>query len=233
MENKIKLLNKLNKARNLSLATEFTKNKTNNHAKFKYMDLESVIPAIRKIESDLNLITIMTFGKTPVAELFDLETGESIKFEIDADMQRESMIKATQAVGANVTYLRRYFYTLIYDIIEEEVLDKELNKPQKAEPKKSQQQNKPQTTEHQPGYFYPQDETVKSGAIDKAKLNAELISNQKTIGRTKFNKIYKTLNPPPTAEELAVITGGQNSSEIENWNPIIENLEMWKETYGK
>ena len=146
---------KLAVARGLFLKAGVKKTGVNRYAEFKYFTLEDIIPVKQEIFNKVGLMDCISFG-TEVATLTLTNIDypeESIEF-MSPLKEDESLIKnPIQKLGAIETYVRRYLYLLMLDIVEADTVDAvsdkpvdENNKPApvQATTKKS---NRPATTE--------------------------------------------------------------------------------------
>lgn len=142
---------KLMEARKRFLEAGIKKSGKNIYAEFKYFTLEDIIPIKTEIYNSLGLADVISFG-TEVATLtlFNTDNPEECIEFMSPIRDDESMIKnPIQKLGAVETYVRRYLYMLVLDIVEadavEAVADKpdpETGKTDKATGKKS---NRPAT----------------------------------------------------------------------------------------
>jgi hypothetical protein len=92
--------------------------------------LTDILPLITAIEHDLKYMTAISFTEDEaVAKVINIENPEEI-IEFTTPMSSASLkgCHEVQNLGAVETYLRRYLYMVIYEIVEQDVLDK-------AEPK--------------------------------------------------------------------------------------------------
>lgn len=140
---------KLIEARKRFLEAGIKKTGVNRYAEYKYFTLDEIIPLKQEIFRDLDLADVISFGNDyAILTVFNVNNPEE-KIEFTSQLAAdESMIKnPIQKVGAIQTYVRRYLYLLVLDIIEsdgiEEITGKdEIDEAPKAEPKKS---NRPKT----------------------------------------------------------------------------------------
>lgn len=142
---------KLIEARRMFLAAGVKKSGINRYAEFKYFTLDDIIPVKQRIFEDLGIIDIVSFG-TEVATLTLVNASnpdETIEF-MSPLAEDDSLIKnPIQKLGAVETYIRRYLYMMMLDIIEADTVDAVSDKPNPETgdapaPKKS---NRPATTE--------------------------------------------------------------------------------------
>lgn len=127
----LNIYGKLNEARRLFLESGVKKTGKNTYAAFKYFTLEDIIPVKQSIFNTLGLLDVISFG-TEVATLTLINADnpeETIEFMSPLE-QDESLIKnPIQKLGAVETYIRRYLYLLVLDIVEADTVDAVSDKP--------------------------------------------------------------------------------------------------------
>lgn len=101
----------------------------NQHLDFDYLELKDIVPVANQVFQGNGLVLITTFDEYGcVGTLIDTDNTESsIKFTIayrqpEAD-NRARNTSAIQICGQNITYLRRYMYLLVLDIIVSDEID--------------------------------------------------------------------------------------------------------------
>lgn len=122
---------KLIVARKLFLASGIKKTGVNRYADYKYFTLDDIIPVKQKIFEDLDLVDVISFTADH-ATLTLINAGNPEEFIIfDSPTARdESLIKnPIQKLGAVETYVRRYLYMLLLDIVESDVIEVVTDKP--------------------------------------------------------------------------------------------------------
>lgn len=121
----------------------------NAHLNFDYLELKDIIPVANKVLADNGLMLVIDFSSVEcigkVIDLFD--ENEPIIFTIpypDPAKDAERLkLNVVAMVGSQVTYLRRYMYQLVLDIVVRDEIDADADespvvKPAvKATPKKS------------------------------------------------------------------------------------------------
>lgn len=121
-----------------------TKSGVNMHAEFKYFELEDIVPVATKIFSTYNCLFVTSFpeGKA-VGRLINLDnTEEQVVVEFNARSISEPAkfrMNEVQGLGAEITYMRRYLYFLILDVVEADAFDANSGSDApvpKSEPKK-------------------------------------------------------------------------------------------------
>ena len=121
----------------------------NAHLNFDYLELKDIIPVANNVLADNGLMLVIDFSSVEcigkVIDLFD--ENEPIIFTIpypDPAKDAERLkLNVVAMVGSQVTYLRRYMYQLVLDIVVRDEIDADADespvvKPAvKATPKKS------------------------------------------------------------------------------------------------
>lgn len=135
---------KLLAARIEFLRSGVTKSGVNLHAEFKYFELEDIVPVATEIFSNYNCLFLTSFpdGRA-IGRLINLDnTEEQVVVEFTARSISEPSkfrMNEVQGLGAEITYMRRYLYFLILDVVEADAFDAESGKDApapKVEPKK-------------------------------------------------------------------------------------------------
>lgn len=116
----------------------------NTHAEFKYYELEDIVPVATEIFYKYNCLFLVSFpdGKA-VGKLINLDnTEETIVVEFNSRSIAEPgkyRMNEVQGLGAEITYMRRYLYFIILDVVEADEFDAKSGEdapPEKATPKK-------------------------------------------------------------------------------------------------
>lgn len=136
---------KLAQARLRFLQAGTSKSGKNMHLEFKYFELEDIVPTATQIFADLGLIHMVSFKDgTAKMEVIDVEDPEDeIIFELPfreiepiVSNKGNVITNALQALGASVTYLRRYLWMMCLDIVESDAIDGNIRKEEPAEEEK-------------------------------------------------------------------------------------------------
>lgn len=104
------------------LAKKVKQTGINTHAEFTYFELKDIVPVATEVFSKYNCIFLTTFpeGKA-VGKLVNLDNiEETITVEFEARSIAEPAkfrMNEVQGLGAEITYMRRYLYFLILDIV--------------------------------------------------------------------------------------------------------------------
>jgi len=115
---------KLQAARIRLQKTKLSKSGYNKFAGYDYFELGDFLPAINEIFSELDLCSIVSFGKElATLTIIDTESGEEI---VITSPMAEAQLKGChpiQNLGAVETYSRRYLYVTALEIVEHDALD--------------------------------------------------------------------------------------------------------------
>lgn len=135
MEEKLNIYKKLQKCRMELNKKKLTKSGHNTYSNYKYFELSDFLPVVNELfyenglSSEFNL-----YDKAAVLKIIDVDDNNSqIIFKIpiaDATIKGSSPI---QALGGQITYLRRYLYINALEIAENDLIDKQDNKMSEAE----------------------------------------------------------------------------------------------------
>lgn len=124
---KMTVTQKLAEARIRFLEGGVQKSGVNLHAEFKYFELEDIVPAAMKIFNDLRLLFLVTFqNDVAFGQLFDLDSDGvvTVSFPMRSIAEPAKFrMNEVQGLGAEITYMRRYLYMLILDIVEADKID--------------------------------------------------------------------------------------------------------------
>ena len=135
----LNIYQKLQQARIEFLTEGAKKSGVNLHAEFTYFELEDIVPLATKIFQKHQLLFLTTFPQNnAVGILINLENPQEV---VQVEFQGRPIaepakyrMNETQARGAELTYMRRYLYFIILDIIESDGFDG-LNIDESEQPK--------------------------------------------------------------------------------------------------
>ena len=112
---------KLAEARVEFLASNAKKSGKNTHLAFTYFELDDIVPIAEKIFAELGLFAHVSFDET-TALMTVIDTDDpagTIAFRLPFEkLTGNSAVNPVQALGASVTYYRRYLYMNALDICE-------------------------------------------------------------------------------------------------------------------
>lgn len=155
------IYSKLVLARKIFLGSGVKKSGINRYAEFKYFTLEDIIPVKQSIFEEVGLADAISFG-TEIATLtlINVDNPEETIIFTSPLREDESLIKnPIQKLGAIETYVRRYLYMLMLDIVEADTVDAVSDKPEEKTEASKPKSNKPATPEKR--------EEVKKELIDE------------------------------------------------------------------
>ena len=117
---------KLLKARANFLGANAKKSGKNMTLAFKYFELDDIVPVATKIFEEIGLISVVNFtSDMAVIHIINTENGdESISFTAPMVISEgNKAVTPVQALGATITYFRRYLYMIALDICEPDGID--------------------------------------------------------------------------------------------------------------
>ena len=128
---------KLLKARATFLGANAKKSGKNMTLAFKYFELDDIVPIATKIFEEVGLISVVNFtADTAVLHIINTDNGdESISFTAPMVISEgNKAVTPVQALGATITYFRRYLYMMALDICEPDEIDSVGATPPKTAP---------------------------------------------------------------------------------------------------
>ena len=124
--NTMNVYQKLLKARANFLGANAKKSGKNMTLAFKYFELDDIVPIATKIFEEIGLISVVNFtADTATLTIVNTEKGEeSIAFTAPMVISEgNKAVTPVQALGATITYFRRYLYMMALDICEPDEID--------------------------------------------------------------------------------------------------------------
>ena len=110
--------------------SKLTKTGTNKHLNFSYFELGDFVPTATELFAKKGLCPIFNIIYDPngieMAVLKIVKGAEQIQFSTPTDSPTN--MSGIQALGAKITYLRRYLYLIALDIVENDVVDASIEK---------------------------------------------------------------------------------------------------------
>ena len=128
---------KLLKARATFLGANAKKSGKNMTLAFKYFELDDIVPIATKIFEEIGLISVVNFTTdTATLTIVNTDNGdESIAFTAPMVISEgNKAVTPVQALGATITYFRRYLYMMALDICEPDEIDSVGSTPPKTAP---------------------------------------------------------------------------------------------------
>lgn len=142
---------KLIEARKRFLTAGIKKSGVNRFAEFKYFTLDDIIPVKQSIFAELGLVDVISFEpELATLLLINAEAPEETVVFTSPIEEDESLIKnPIQKLGAVETYVRRYLYMLMLDIVEADAVEAVTDKPDPESDKSAatKKSNKPVSAE--------------------------------------------------------------------------------------
>lgn len=128
---------KLLKARVAFLGANAKKSGKNMTLAFKYFELDDIVPIATKIFEEVGLISVVSFcDEIARLTIINTENGEEcICFTAPMVISEgNKAVTPVQALGATITYFRRYLYMMALDICEPDEIDSIGATPPKTAP---------------------------------------------------------------------------------------------------
>lgn len=184
-----------------------TKSGVNMHAEFKYFELEDIVPTATEIFATYNCLFVTSFpdGKA-IGTLINLDNAEEkviVEFNTRSISEPAKFrMNEVQGLGAEITYMRRYLYFLILDVVEADAFDGDSGK---ESPAPAPQPKKPVSSEKREEI--KQELTAPEANADELQINAlkaalkrlkeidatqEEFIQQIALKTDRFTKISKT-----------------------------------------
>lgn len=132
---KLNIIEKVILARQDFLAKRIQKSGLHNGSRqfqFKYYELEDIVPTATEIFSKYGLLFTVDIKETEAIGMFiDSESQNKMTFTVPFFIWQTfpSGMNAVQALGAQITYYRRYLYMVALDIVEQDQIDSLPDKP--------------------------------------------------------------------------------------------------------
>ena len=218
---------KLAEARVRFLEAGTKKSGVNPHAEFMYFELEDIVPTATRIFDELRLLFLDTFENgNAIGTLYDLDNGGtlSIGFPMRSIAEPAKFrMNEVQGLGAEITYMRRYLYMILLDIVEADKIDAgdtpEDRKP--AAEKTAKKSKKPATKEER-------------AEIKEAVVAADAPAEELQIEALRM-ALAKLLNTDPEQEdfiqEVMIKTEGLTKVTKEQCEKLIEGVNSMLENY--
>lgn len=127
---------KLQEARIKLQSTKLSKSGKNKFAGYEYFELGDFLPAIQSICNDVGLCGVVSFTDTDARlTIHDVESDAVIVFNSPMSTAALKGAHEIQNLGAVQTYLRRYLWTIAFEIVEHDALDATMDgKPVEKKP---------------------------------------------------------------------------------------------------
>lgn len=209
---------KLAQARLKFLQAGASKSGKNMHLEFKYFELEDIVPAATQIFAELNLIHVVSFedGLAKMTVMDAEDPVDEITFtlpfrEIDPIVSKTGNVVTNplQALGASITYLRRYLWMMCLDIVEADSIDSNLGNEKPAEKVEA----KPAEAKEEP-------------KPEKKKAKPKTAAERKEIAK-------ELTSPEGPADELQIAALKKACADLVKLNPEDEKLTNFVKTLGE
>ena len=103
----------------------------NAHLKFNYFELKDFVPIATKLFYERGLTPMFTIecdaNGIEYAYMHIFKGAERVVFKVPT--AETAMANPMQGLGAKITYLRRYMYLIVLDLVENDIIDAEADVP--------------------------------------------------------------------------------------------------------
>lgn len=212
---------KLLAARTMFLESSMEKSGINPYAEFKYFELKDIVPVATEIFNKLNCVFVISFpDNKAVGTLVNLDDATqtiTVEFEKRSLLEPAKLrMNEVQGLGAEITYMRRYLYMLLFDIVEADKLDSGTvneKKPENTKPATPQKREEIKETL-----------TDADGNADEMQLNAL---------RTACKKLMDT-DPEQenVIQEIALKTEGFTKITKADCSALVSKISEMLESYS-
>ena len=122
---------KLIEARKTFHSTEIKKTGYNSFSKYYYFELADFLLPAMDILAEHDLIAITSF-ETELATMTitDTKSGDSMMITSPMSTATLKACQPVQSMGACQTFVRRYLYTTLFEIVEHDVIEEQTGKPE-------------------------------------------------------------------------------------------------------
>ena len=136
----MKTLKKLQQARQKIKDSPVKKLGKNTYSNYDYFTPEQISEMVSKVNKELNLfhkydLVREQYGLMARLEIFDLDSEDSVKFQMATEIPEIKATNVAQQLGGCVTYSERYLLQVAYDI-KDNNLDFDTDKPAKKQESK-------------------------------------------------------------------------------------------------
>lgn len=224
------ILQKLAQARLQFLNEHVKKSGKNIKLEFTYFELKDIVPSATRIFADLGIAAMVSFeGELARMELYNADNPaeDPVVFTIPykeapqiVSNSGKEVTNVLQALGATVTYLRRYLYMLALDIVEDDETDANngIEEEEKPAPKK------PATTAER--------KQTKKKLTEEASAPATAEQIEKLKELAKFLVEKDPEKQRDFASQVALKTKGFTVVSADQAKQLIEHMEAMKKEYA-
>ena len=227
------VLQKLAQARLLFLKENVQKSGKNIKLEFKYFELSDIIPSAIQIFAEVGLVTNTVFdGEKAVMTVYNTDNLEERGLEFIAPYREVGQIlnregkevtNPMQALGSSITYLRRYLWMMVLDIVEHDDID-ENNALPTEKPKESHKPATPeQRKEIKEQLTAPKAEETNSNASE------EQINKLKAACKALLNKDG---DQEEFINQIAMMTDGFTVIDSTKCDELVAKLEEVMQQYS-
>ena len=175
----LNIYQKINLAREKFLNANVKKSGVNRFAKFKYFELEDIVPPATQIGNEIGLVTLFSFNDVACLTVVNTDKPDEKEVFISPirplsiiSAEGKNKMNELQGLGSEQTYQRRYLYMMYLDIVENDAVDATIGDDEESSETPAQP-TKPATPEKR--------ESVKKELIDEnGKMTQTQVKSIKT-----------------------------------------------------
>ena len=184
---------KLMLARKVFHSNEIRKTGHNDYSNYDYFELRDFLIPATAILAENDLIAIVSF-ETELATMtvHDVKSDATIVITSPMSTANLKACQPVQSMGACQTFVRRYLYTTLFEIVEHDAIEEQTGKPEEPGKQESKPEKAPVVLASR-AQWNAIDGYKKLGAIDDEKI-AWLESRENTLTERQATNILKKLD---------------------------------------
>jgi hypothetical protein len=209
----LNIYQKINLARQKFLNSNVKKSGVNRFAKFKYFELEDIVPPATQIGNEIGLVTLFSFNDVACLTVVNTDKPEEKEVFVSPirplsiiSAEGKNKMNELQGLGSEQTYQRRYLYMMYLDIVENDAVDATIGDDEESSETPAPT-NKPATAEKR--------ESVKKDLIDE---NGKMTQTQVKSIKTGLEQLRAKGDKHESyiTECVARVRAGLTKAEAEN-----------------
>lgn len=177
---------RLNRARTMFHSREIKKSGRNKFSNYDYFELEDIVPNKIEIFEQVGLCDFITFNNEEASLLLiNVDApDDNIVFTLPMRDLEIKGANAIQALGGTETYLRRYLYQLVLDIVERDAFDTTTTDA----PQEGGKSGAPVMPSSSPSFAEELSAMIETMSTDEKKKAAEIIKKHNN-GKAAYREI--------------------------------------------
>lgn len=227
------ILEKLQIARKMFLEKGAKKSGKNMHLEFMYFELEDIVPVAEEVFSEVGLFAMPhILGDTAKMIVYNTDNtlNESpLEFVLPytpispiVSNKGKEVTNEMQATGSSITYIRRYLWQVVLDIVEKDEIDARLGQPVPTETTTAPASKKPASAQER--------KEIKEKLVFEAMASEEMINELKGLLSKLIEKDKKAES---FVQEVAMNTNAFTEISAEACAALIEHAKAALACYDK